>query len=301
MTFTERFFRRPQTVWLRKALFQVHLWCGLGIGLYLVVVSVTGSVLVYRSELRQAFNPEPRIVSTDTGPRMSMDDLTAVVQRAYPTHSVEVWTDPDDPTHAVTMQLREEESRDQWLFDPYTGEDLGNALPLGWRATTWLLDLHDNLLGGETGRKVNGIGAILLTIVGLSGAVVWWPGVQRWRRSLGIDLRSGWRQMNWSVHSAVGFWTLAFILIWGATGIYLAFPEPFTATLNYIEPLNMETFEPRVGDSVLYWLTALHFGRFGGWSTKLLWAIVGVAPVLMFLTGGIMWWIRVVRPRTRSA
>ena len=52
-----------QTVWLRKALFQVHLWCGLGIGLYLVVISVTGSVLVYRSELRQAFNPEPRIVS----------------------------------------------------------------------------------------------------------------------------------------------------------------------------------------------------------------------------------------------
>ncbi|TDI21260.1 MAG: PepSY domain-containing protein, partial [Acidobacteria bacterium] len=43
--------RHPQGVWLRKALFQIHLWTALGIGLYLVVISVTGSVLVYRSEL----------------------------------------------------------------------------------------------------------------------------------------------------------------------------------------------------------------------------------------------------------
>ena len=46
-------FRHPQGVWVRKALFQVHLWTGLGVGLYIVVISVTGSVLVYRSELRQ--------------------------------------------------------------------------------------------------------------------------------------------------------------------------------------------------------------------------------------------------------
>lgn len=300
MTFREQFLRRPQTVWLRRALFQVHLWCGLGIGLYLVVVSISGSVLVYRSELRQTFNPEPRIVSA-AGVRMTMDELTAVVQRAYPRHSVELWTDPEDPTHAVTMQLEDDASREQWFFDPYTGADLGNALPFGWRMTTWLLDLHDNLLTGDTGRAVNGIGAILLTVVGLSGAVVWWPGIQRWRRSLAVDLGSGWRQFNWSLHSALGVWTLAFVLIWGVTGIYLAFPEPFTEFLNYVEPLNLETFEPRIGDSVLYWLTSLHFGRFGGWSTKLLWALVGLAPVLMFLSGGVMWWLRVVRPRRRSA
>ena len=55
--------RHPRGVWLRNAIFQVHLWIGLGVGLYVVAISLSGSVLVYRSELRQAFNPEPRVVA----------------------------------------------------------------------------------------------------------------------------------------------------------------------------------------------------------------------------------------------
>ena len=289
--------RHPQGVWLRKALFQVHLWTGLGVGLYIVMISVTGGVLIYRSELRQYFNPEPRLVAV-SGSRLTEAALIEATQRVYPDHSVEVWSTPDDPTHAVTMSVRRGgANREQQLFDPYTGEYLGNAMPAGWRLTTWLLDLHDNLLGGETGRAVNGAGAVLLVMLSLTGGVIWWPGIRGWRRSVLIDWRANWRRLNWSLHSALGFWTLLFIFMWGVTGIYLAFPVPFTAVFDYIEPLDEETFAPRVGDTVLYWLAYLHFGRFGGWSTKLLWALVAFVPPAMFVTGAVMWWNRVIRPR----
>ncbi len=289
--------RRPQGVWLRKALFQIHLWTGLGVGLYIVVISVTGSVLVYRSELRQRFNPQPRPVAI-SGPRLSEDALIEATRRAYPDHTVEVWTNPDDSTHAVTMSVRRDGgARDQLLFDPYTGEYLGHALPAGWRLTTWLLDLHDNLLAGETGRRVNGVGAVLLLLLSVTGATIWWPGIQGWRRSLLIDWRANWRRLNWSLHSAFGFWTLLFIFTWGVTGIYLTFPEPFSAVVDYLEPFDEENFDPRVGDSVLSWFANLHFGRFGGWSTKLLWALVGLVPPAMFATGAVMWWNRVIRPQ----
>ena len=43
-----RWLRQPQRVWLRRAKFQVHLWTSLALGLYLVVLSLTGSALVYR-------------------------------------------------------------------------------------------------------------------------------------------------------------------------------------------------------------------------------------------------------------
>jgi uncharacterized iron-regulated membrane protein len=45
--------RRPQTVPLRKALFQVHLWTGLISGLYVIMISVTGSIAVFRRDLAQ--------------------------------------------------------------------------------------------------------------------------------------------------------------------------------------------------------------------------------------------------------
>ena len=86
-----------------------------------------------------------------------------------------------------------------------------------------------------------------------------------------------------------------FILMWGVTGIYLAFPGPFSAVVDYLEPFDEENFDPRLGDRVLYWFTTLHFGRFGGWSTKLIWTVVGLLPPAMFVTGVVMWWNRVVR------
>ena len=289
--------RHPQGVWLRKALFQVHLWTGVGVGLYVVMISVTGSVLVYRSELRRTFNPEPRVVAV-WGPRLSDAALIETTRRVYPDQAVEVWTNPDDPTHAVTMSVRRGGgARQQQLFDPYTGEYLGNALPAGWRLTTWLLDLHDNLLAGETGRAVNGVGAVLLTLLSVTGAIIWWPGLQGWRRGLLIDVRANWRRLNWSLHSALGVWTLLFIFMWGVTGIYLAFPEPFTAVVDYLQPLEEDNFDPRTGDTVLYWFASLHFGRFGGLSTKLAWALIGLIPPVMFVTGAVMWWNRVIRPQ----
>ena len=295
MTSWERWLRHPQTVWLRKAVFQVHLWSGIGVGLYIVVISVTGSVLVYRSELRQTFNPEPRIVSV-AGDRMSADELTELAQRAYPEHTVSIWVDPDDPEQAVTLSVDRDGKRQQLLFDPYTGEDLGNALPLGWRLTTWFLDLHDNLLYGDTGRTVNGFGAVLVALLSVTGAFIWWPGIQSWRRSLTIDWKANWGRFTWSLHSAFGFWTVAFVFMWGVTGIYLCFPQPFTALVDYLEPFDETNFEPRVGDTVLYWIAYLHFGRFGGWPSKILWAVVGLAPPVMFVTGALMWWRRVLKP-----
>ena len=290
--------RHPQGVWLRKALFQVHLWTGLGVGLYIVVISVTGSVLVYRGELRRLFDPQPRLVEI-SGPRLSEAALIEVTRRAYPDHdTIKVWTNPDDQNHAVTMSVgRDGGARQQLFFDPYAGEYLGYALPAGWRLTSWLLDLHDNLLAGETGRAVNGAGAVLLVLLGVTGTIIWWSGIQSWRRGLIVDVRANWRRLNWSLHSALGFWTLLFIFTWGITGISLAFPAPFSAVVDYLEPVDEENFDPRVGDNVLYWLAYLHFGRFGGWSTKLVWAVVGLMPPVMFVTGAVMWWNRVIRPQ----
>ena len=36
---------------VRRALFQVHLWAGIGVGLYVLVIGVSGSVLMFREEL----------------------------------------------------------------------------------------------------------------------------------------------------------------------------------------------------------------------------------------------------------
>ncbi|MQA28445.1 MAG: hypothetical protein GEU82_01205 [Luteitalea sp.] len=308
----DRWLRYPQTLWVRRAIFQVHLWAGIGIGIYVFVVSASGSVLVYRNELYAHFSPKPLIVSGGGTP-MSVERLTEAARRRYPTFDVGGVRTGETPNHALEVTLVRGDDRTLRFFHPFTGEDLGSVLPAGYRGTQWLLDLHDNLLNGTTGRRVNGAGAIALMLLSVTGAIVWWPGIKTWRRSMSIDLRSGWKRLNWSLHSALGFWCWAFMVMWAITGAYLAFPQTFGAIFDYMEPFDENNPAERMVDQIQYWLGYLHFGRLGGRgipgcgrglcdaTTKLIWAAVGLVPPVLFVTGAVMWWNRVAIKRLRES
>src|SRR6185312_14129853 len=108
---------------------------------------------------------------------------------------------------------------------------------------------------------------------------------------------------------AVGFWTLGFTLLFAISGAYLSNPQSFQDLADRIEPLTDDNTRTRIVDQVIYWLAYLHFGRINGIgipcrgpglcdsTTKLTWAVVGLAPAGMFVTGAVMWWNRVVRKR----
>ena len=307
-----RWVQAPQSVWLRKAIFQVHLWTGIGLGIYVVVICVTGSVLVYRNELYAAFSPQPVIVDNPSAAAsLGEDGLERVARQAYPGYDLQEVRPGATPNQAVEIALTRDGDRIRRLFDPFTGEDLGDPLPLGYRMSAWMLDLHDNLLAGQTGRRVNGIGAFFLLVLSLTGAVIWWPSILRWRRSLTIDRRADWKRFNWSLHSMSGFWCWPFLFMWAITGAYLSFPAMFMAIVDYLEPFDPSSLEERIGDRVMYWLAYLHFGRLGGRgipgcgslcgeTTKAIWALIGLVPLALFITGGCMWWSRVVRRWLKS-
>jgi uncharacterized iron-regulated membrane protein len=292
-TLPERLWRSPQKVWLRRALFQVHLWAGIGIGIYILLISVSGSALVFRNELHKTFLRPPVTVDV-TGEPMSDDALKAAALRIYPGWTIaNVWR-VKNPKQGVEIWMDRKGKHKQRVFNPYTGADLGNSDPAGVRFVLWLADFHDNLLYQDLGRKVNGAGAILLTVLCATGAVIWWPGISSWRRSMVARWTGNWKRFNWGLHSVLGFWTFAFVLIWAVSGIYLVFPDPFTGVLDYMQPDDSQK-GLRFGDEVLRWVARLHFGRFAGWPIKTLWFLIGFAPVILFITGVIMWWNRVLR------
>jgi uncharacterized iron-regulated membrane protein len=308
MTYWQRWIRQPQSIWLRKAVFQLHLWSGIGLGLYVLLVSVTGSILVYRNELYRAATPDPVIV-TQSGTRLTDEQLKAAAVRAWPGYSVVSVSRTRRPDQAVGIFLTRGTGRKNRLFNPYTGADLGDAVPLGIWLVSRLLELHDDLLGGPTGRAINGLGALLLVVMAFSGIVVWWPGIRTWRRGLTVQRNVGWPRFIWGLHSVIGFWCFAIILLFGVSGAYLGDPDRFQDLADRIQPLTETNAKSRTIDQVIYWLAYLHIGRINGigipcrgpglcdMATKLTWAIFGLAPAVMFVTGAVMWWNRVGRNR----
>jgi uncharacterized iron-regulated membrane protein len=233
---------RPKSTWIRKLVFQLHLWSGILLGFYAVVVCASGSAIVFRNDIYDWLESGGRAVS-----------YKGVLYH--------------------------------WL--------------------SWLGKLHGSLLLDSTGMTANAIGGFLTAALCLTGIIVWWPGLGTWRRALTIYANAGWKRFVFDLHNALGFWTFAVLLMWGLTGGYFVFPQPFRAAITLFTPIDAPRGFPRrrplttLGARILRGFSLAHYGNFGGWGVKILWVILGLAPAVLFSTALVMWYSRVLAPAMR--
>ena len=205
----------------------------------------------------------------------------------------------------VDIWMERGKAEKKHLFDPYTGTDLGETIPPGVRTIDWLVSLHDDLLGGFTGRTVNGVGAVFLTVLCVTGAIIWWPGTKTWRRSLNVQWNAGWKAHELGSAQRDRVLDVCARLDVGRERHLPRLPAAVRSAGRLPRAARRRRAWPRAGDVALEWLAKLHFGRFAGVKTKALWAFMGLIPPALFVTGALMWWNRVLRPvasrRTSSA
>jgi uncharacterized iron-regulated membrane protein len=280
----QQWVEQPQRLLLRRILFQIHLWVGIAVGLYVAAISVSGSAIVCRRELARMGRRKKVVLVPAGRPRMGREEAARMIRRAYPGYEVLSMREPEQPGQPDVAVLERHNQRIARLFNPYTGADLGDPRSETDRVLAWLVDLHDNLLSGLTGRTWNGLGSFVLVLLAFTGAMIWWPGRRNWRRSTSIRWRARFARVVWDLHSAAGFWCLFFVLVWGISGIGLCFPG---------------VLDPILSAEIRVWITRLHFGRFN-LLTEVLWTMLGLAPAVLAGTGALMWWNRILSKKLRG-
>lgn len=252
-----RLLERPQQVFLRRALFQLHLWAGLLLALYVIAIGVSGSILVFKEELM----PKPHVSVGPVNYRAcTADQLTHAMERAdaqIPGMKAFLASCPTPANKLFTVTVREVPKGPRGLSGRSGGTEAaarsllkqraiyihpqtGAVVGLADRESSWVETVeqfHVSLLLGRTGRLWNGAGAAVLAALALSGFVLWWPGLRIWTRGLTIDFRKSWKRINFDLHTVLGFWTLFFTLTWAMTGMYFAWPKIFTTPLQKVSPI----------------------------------------------------------------
>ena len=234
MSLLERYFRRPQSVLVRRTIFQIHLWIGIIVGLYMAIMGLTGSLLVFRQELDARHLPVDWRELRTASPT-SASTVIARVSDVYPAMRIVSLAAPSpfNPTFVATLGGR---GRLVVACDPTTGNVLGPMPPpVAWLA--FVRQLHETLLIGGSGRVWNGVGAAFLLVLAATGLVNWWPGSRNWRRALRVDFRFGWRRINFDLHRAAGFWALALLLLWAVSGMYFAWTRQAFELVNRWSPI----------------------------------------------------------------
>ena len=222
---------------IRRILAQIHLWLGLILCLPLVLLGLTGSVLVFEDELREAFAPP---LAASPGEARPVADMIAAARNAAPEGYVPLsYGAPPLPGRLAWVRLgppRRAPGPDavRVEVDPVTLQTYPDQQAGLLRQVFFL---HANLLvKNREGRQlVGGLGVVMLAM-GLSGLVNWWPRRGQWRRSFGVSRAAGGVRLHREMHGMAGIWGLAVFLVVSFGGVYLAFPETVRSVVDALVP-----------------------------------------------------------------
>lgn len=210
---------------IRKILFNVHLWLGLGLGLYVVMIGLTGSILVFGDEIDAALNPHLLRVEPQ-GERLPISAVLASLGRAYPGQRIKSIRPPATSTGVYSLSLGKGAAQRHIYLNPYTAQVTGTRTRLG-SLVGFVSDLHLNLLWAAAGRTLNGWAALLTGVLLVSGIVLWWPATwQQFKTRARVQKGASLRRLMHDWHNVSGFYTFAILLLTVLTGAIFVFHEP---------------------------------------------------------------------------
>ncbi len=232
-SFFHKIVHQPRRLGLRRALFQIHLWLGVLLAVYLFVISLSGAVLVFRQELTRWTLPA-NLSDYQAAHVASPEQAMRRFAESVPGASVTLLQVPSPQLPAFLLEGKDRLGRPaRWGADPTSA--IPQPAPRIWLDT--LLDLHDYLLLPHAwGMQVNAVGAALLLVLAVTGILLWWQGLRLWTRGLRLNLRAHWRRLNYDLHHAIGFWTLAIVMWWAFSGMYFGYYRQVTAVIAAIFP-----------------------------------------------------------------
>jgi uncharacterized iron-regulated membrane protein len=233
MTFFQQILDQPHNSKTRKMLFQIHLWCGIILGLYLTVISVTGAVLVFEEEIEAHRHSELPQASGKAGPVVDIAAVVSKVRNSFPENHLMTVLPPVPEQSTYLAFLKTKQRSAIVAVDPATGEPL-DAGPLSDSFLGKLADFHANLLAGQPGRIINGAAAMILLSLCATGLIIWWPGWRALKQGFMIRIGRNWKRLSLDLHRVTGITAMAFLLVWGSTAVCFVWPKQALALVSRV-------------------------------------------------------------------
>ncbi len=203
-----------------KKVYFFHQWSGLIAGLFILIMGLTGSILVFHEELealeheREWTVPNKQAVSIDQG-------LKTVIQR-FPGWDIRLQRFSSDPRHTLIFQLRRPDARLIIFSHPSSGAIL-KVMDQKDSMVFWILKLHYSLHSGIAGESLILIAGILFIFSLLTGLIVYRKALLRvltFRAKFNTNKK---RPLASALHRYVGVWALIFNLLIAVTGTVISY------------------------------------------------------------------------------
>ncbi|MDB4874647.1 MAG: putative iron-regulated rane protein [Gemmatimonadetes bacterium] len=229
-----------------------HRWVALAATIVILVVSLSGSALVFEGAMDRGMHPELWRV-TPGATVLSLDTILARAHAAVPKSPVTGVTISPVPDRAYLVQA----GGTQVFVDPYAGSVRGTRTIAEWNATLprRLHVLHVTLLASKIGGEIVAIATIVSLLLVLSGVYIWWRD-KIWR----VRWSASWKRVVFDLHHSLGAIAAVVLVVITASGLvihygalnklmYMLDRTPPPEMLDQYEPLGVA---PQISADSLY-------------------------------------------------
>jgi uncharacterized iron-regulated membrane protein len=200
----------------------LHLWLGLGSGIIVFIISITGCILVFEHEIKSFIYPWLHAKGHEGAAQLPPSALHKSVQSAFPDMEINsIWYGGNNKTAKVSLT-----GSDSSVFvNPYTAEI--TAIKDHEDFFHIILDGHVWLwLPAEIGHHVTAWGTLIFFLLLISGLILWWP--KKWNKankhkSFKIKWNARFKRLNYDLHNVLGFYSLIIAAIIAFTALIMCF------------------------------------------------------------------------------
>lgn len=193
-------------------------------GIFIVLIGLTGSLLVFEPELNNLLHPN--LYKVTEGEKVTYQQALEVVSEAYPNGQIDrVYTPSEPKARGVYLfRLKEGEEQKKIFVDPGTGNINGT---LGDQALFSLIaEFHEKLLLKDfKGEQIIGIIGFIFFFITLSGLYLWWPGIKKWARGFTLRRNANPFIRQYDLHKVIGGVSIPFLLVVSLTGALFVYDE----------------------------------------------------------------------------
>lgn len=201
-------------------IFKIHSYLGLISGVFILVFSLTGAILLFSDEIDQTIYSD-LLKTSDTERKFSFDHAYQLVSASYSDYipyRISRGIHDKEETIEVGLQKNNFEDRFSVYVDPVTGKMKGK---LQNSFTELVLKLHYTFFLGKTGELIAAIFSLSLTGSIITGTIVYrkyfWKVL-----CFKIQINhKNWRTRSSGLHRVLGVWALLFNFIIAFSGFWL--------------------------------------------------------------------------------
>lgn len=212
-----------------RKLFNLHSWFGLITGIFLLVLGITGSILVYRIELNQWLY-DPLMESSVTSHGVTLDSLYHALALRYDhLRGIALISNPEEKNHVYEFRVYTSDYKLHTIdlmgviVDPHTGKILREGYYRDFQKfpVNWIFSFHYSLMLGNPGMFVTAIFGLTMLLSLVTGAVIYRKYIWKVLTFRVAIKRKNWRIFSSDLHRVVGVWALVLNAIIFFTGFWL--------------------------------------------------------------------------------